>query len=171
MIREFKPKPDNREKLFSVRPSLSDTPAVYTTINRDDAEEYAYGASSGGLAEGEKPHLYSVVVTPDEIVDMGDCTNDRKIRESIKLGADVIECPKFWEQPETVIMDPRIIHIRNAINLQTGEELDIPPKRRAKVPEQRRLVGLPGTSPRYEYDRRLNQRKKEKAARGQWGRY
>ena len=40
-------------------------------------------------------------------VDLTDCQDDEVARKAIKAGFDVVECPDFWEQPETVTFDAK----------------------------------------------------------------
>ena len=114
------------------RKALNELPAVYTTGNEGIAEQYAYGASVNAPTGQADPRLYDLVLVPNEIVEAGDCTDDETVDAASRLGADVLECPDFGEQPETVVLDDRIIHIRNAINLETGDDLPVPPKTRYK---------------------------------------
>lgn len=115
------------------RPELNALPAVYTTEGIGVAEQYAYGASVNAVAARDKdPHLYSLALTPSEIVELGECEDDATVRLAASLGADVLECPDFGEQPETVVLDERIVHVREATNLDTGATLPVRPKSRAK---------------------------------------
>ena len=115
------------------RRGLNALPAVYTTEGIGVAEQYAYGASVNAVASRAKdPHLYSLALTPSEIVELGECEDDATVRLAASLGADVLECPDFGEQPETVVLDDRIVHVREATNLDTGATLPVRPKSRAK---------------------------------------
>ena len=115
------------------RAELNDIPAVYTTDSADIAEQYAYGVSVNARPmAGRDPQLYSLALTPSEIVEAGDCEDDDAVALAASLGADVLECPDFGEQPETVVLDDRVIHVKEATNLDTGAPLLAPPKTRSK---------------------------------------
>ena len=38
------------------------------------------------------------------------------------MGFDVVECPEFWEQPETIVMDPDIIKIREVYGISDPQK-------------------------------------------------
>ena len=46
-----------------------------------------------------------------EVLDLGDCRDDEAAKRAIKVGFDVIECPDFWEQPETIAFDPNKVDV------------------------------------------------------------
>ena len=131
VIADFKPYPLRGTGSFVPRKALDKTPAVYATSDKDAAEEYALGITKE--AKGKEPHLYNLVAVPSETVDLGDCQDVSVMKDTIARGADVIECPDYWEQPETVVLDPRILHVREAVNVDSGKKLDVPPKRGRRV--------------------------------------
>ena len=106
---------------------------LYTAPDPMVAMEYT-DADDGGLItvplpgeEGmaKEAQLYVLTLTPRVILDGGDCpTNDRHILEETanNIGADVIECPDFGEQPETVVLNPNIISIDNVYRVDWDDE-------------------------------------------------
>ena len=116
------------------RKALGQLPAVYTTDDRQAAYMYAQGMSMDfDTPEGSEHQLYHLTVTPSEVVDLGTCENDKAVRRMAKLGADVIDCPDYHEQPESVVLKPNIVHVRKAVNVDTGRSIPIKPFKAAAV--------------------------------------
>ena len=113
------------------RPSIGNTPAVYSTPDADAALDYALGYNNAYIHPGHQGQLYDITIRPDEILDLGHCQDDASARLAIRKGFDVIECPDFWEQPETITFDPKKIEI-NAVypviepSTENGEDFDTP---------------------------------------------
>lgn len=105
IINEFVPSYGHSDSVN--RPSIGNTPAVYATSDVRAALLYAQGNAD----DEDKGQLYDLTIKPDEVIDLDDCQDDATARKAIKSGFDVIECPEFWEQPETIILDPKQINI------------------------------------------------------------
>ncbi len=120
-ISEFKLKPTK----FKGRDALNSLPTLYTTIDKNIAVQYAYGASANAPDDaGVMQHqVYNLSLTPSEIIDLRNCENDYDIRHAHKLGADVIECSDFEEVPETVVFNNRIIRIKSVTDADTGQRI------------------------------------------------
>ena len=85
----------------------------------DDAARVEFvpgGVTAGDIAERDsvEAQIYGVEVQPRVVVDLGDCQDDAIAREAIERGADVLECPDFWEQPEIIVLDPSLIAVKEA---------------------------------------------------------
>ena len=121
VISKFKLKPTG----FEGRKALNSLPTLYTTRDRSVAEHYAYGASANTPDDtGNKQHqVYSLGLTPSEIVDLGDCENNKNVRKAHRLGADVIECDDFEEVPETVVFNDNIVYIKDVKDADTGQSI------------------------------------------------
>ena len=102
LIDEFRLTPGNEDS--ENRPSIGVTPAMYSTTELDAAMNYAEGYNNftTGNSEGQ---LYTLEITPDETVDLGECQDDEVANRAIRAGFDVIECSDFWEQPETIAFE------------------------------------------------------------------
>ena len=58
------------------------------------AEQYAYGASVNAVAARDKdPHLYSLALTPSEIVELGECEERCNCTVSCQFGSRCIGVP------------------------------------------------------------------------------
>ena len=88
------------------RPSLGNIPAVYTSSDASAVRLRGYA-----LQGGEEGQLYTVRIKPDRVLDIGDCQDDDVANRAIRAGFDVIECPDFWEQSETIVLDPSKIEV------------------------------------------------------------
>ena len=141
VISKFKLKPTG----FKGRDALNSLPTLYTTHNRVIAEQYAYGASANTPDDtGTRQHqIYSLGLTPSEIVDLGDCDNNKDVRHAHKVGADVIECEDFEDVPETVVFNKNIVHIKDIKDGDTGQSI---PAKGKEAPEDIYLTetGNPG---------------------------
>ena len=110
IIRKLEPKPGHMTS--KNRREIGVTPAVYSTTDLKAAlETYGYPAADPEESKYFEGQLYEITVKPDEIADLGDCQNREAARDAIVKGFDVIECPFFWEQPETITFNPDVIQI------------------------------------------------------------
>ena len=123
-IGEFVMIPPNYE--HDPRVNLNRLPSLYVTPNQSLAEMHAGKGEEDSEGNRLDPQLYDVVITPNEVVDLGDCSDDEEVRKAAEAGADVIECPDYDEGHETVILDPDVTHIREVRSLNTGKALPIP---------------------------------------------
>ena len=109
IIEKFKPSFGNTDSIN--RPSIGNAAAIYSTPNAEAALEYAMGYNNAHIDPDQQGQLYTLRINPDEVVDLGHCQDDASARLAIKKGFDVIECPDFWEQPETITFDPDKIDV------------------------------------------------------------
>ena len=94
------------------RPSISVTPALYSTSNAMDALSYVMHADDSNWTDpNNDAQLYTFKISPRTVIDLGDCKDDALANEAIRMGFDVIECPDFWEQPETIVFDPDLVMV------------------------------------------------------------
>ena len=117
IIEKFKPSYGNTDSIN--RPSIGNAAAIYSTPDAEAALEYAMGYNNAHIDPTKQGQLYTLRINPDEVVDLGHCQDDASARLAIKKGFDVIECPDFWEQPETITFDPDKIDV-SAVYPVTG---------------------------------------------------
>ena len=141
--------------------------SIYTAVDPMVAIEYT--DTSGWLvstpAPGEEgldrePQLYVLTLTPDVIFDGGDCSEEEGLDVAADIGADVIECPDYWEQPETIVTNSNVISIDNAYTLKFDDEND------GGLVEIVKITNNPDT----EYDRLIYESLPyEKMVHSRWG--
>ena len=104
------------------RVSVGVMPAVYTTNKADAALTYAH---SGG-DDGDTGYLYVVDIHANSVADLKDCQDEDVARRAIEAGFDVVECPDFWEQPETIVFDENQVQIRAVYPTMYDDPYDDP---------------------------------------------
>ena len=78
----------------------------------DPMSALRYGLSKHHMGkQGDQVQMYVLVIRPRTYIDLGDCRSSDAVRQAIDAGFDVIDCPDFPEQPETVVFDPERIGI------------------------------------------------------------
>ena len=71
-------------------------------------------------------NIYEVVITPNETVNLGKCKDDEIAKQAIIQGFDVIECPDFWEQPETIVFDPKKVEVEATYPVSLHQDRNAP---------------------------------------------
>ena len=118
LITEFRP--GAAELWTQDRPEIGSVPAVYTTETYEEAlarAELTEEQEEDGVSQGQ---VYEVTVMPNRMVDLRDCKDRTAAERAIVEGFDVIECPKHWEQPETIVFDPQRITVENVYSTEPG---------------------------------------------------
>ena len=137
-ISEFRLKKSKDED----RPAVANLPAVYGTGDLNAATLYAHGLSADfNVGPRYEPQVYHLTMTPSEIVNLGDCEDGRAVNFAARLGADVIDCPQYDEQPESLATRADIVHIRRAVNSDTGAKVPIKPSGHKGRVDRRNLSG------------------------------
>ena len=99
IIREFRAEKGNWDSVY--RPSIGGYPgSIYTTTDVNAAIGYG-------------DQLYTILITPRAHVNLEGCHDDNLAHDAIRRGADVIECPDFWEQPETIVLNPDVMEVQS----------------------------------------------------------
>ena len=119
IIDRFVPSPGHQGS--ENRPSIGVTPAVYTTSDPVAAVNYGRGYN-WSPGQGEFGQFYVVDIHADTVADLRNCQDDAVARKAIEMGFDVIECPDFWEQPETIAFDPDRIEIKTVYSIVDDAE-------------------------------------------------
>ena len=75
-------------------------PVVFSTPDENVAMTYAF--ADPRWKPDQEGQIYDVTLAPTEVVDLKDCEDFKQTRRAAALGFDVVDCPDFSVQPETV---------------------------------------------------------------------
>ena len=117
VIEKFKPRPANFDS--ENRPAIGNASAIYSSADIDSALRYAEGFNNPNEGQGQ---LYTLRIKPNLVADLSRCQDDFAAQEAIEAGFDVIECPQFWEQPETIVFNPDRIQVEAVYPIQATKD-------------------------------------------------
>ena len=75
-------------------------PVVFSTPDENVAMTYAF--PDPRWSPDREGQIYDLTLTPTEVTDLGHCEDSEQTRLATALGFDVVDCPDFTSQPETV---------------------------------------------------------------------